>query len=143
MRRPPRSPRFPDTPLFRSNPALAPGSTKLDCFAEPVNGRRFAPTRWLAITVEDRLRCLKIESEDIIAIAARTTSQRKACRHPPDGRPRSGAQQTAAAVTPRNAYRTMMDRRGAETPNDRLPDLPAPLATAALGHPHPPAPPPA
>jgi hypothetical protein len=24
---------------------------KLDCFAEPVIGRRFAPTRWLAMTV--------------------------------------------------------------------------------------------
>jgi hypothetical protein len=56
----------------------------------------------LYLAVEDRLRCLKIESKEIIAIAARTTSQRKACRHPPDGRPRSGTQQTAAAVTPRN-----------------------------------------
>jgi hypothetical protein len=25
---------------------------KLDCFAEPVIGRRFAPTRWLAMTDE-------------------------------------------------------------------------------------------
>ncbi len=25
-------------------------SRKLDCFAEPVIGRRFAPTRWLAMT---------------------------------------------------------------------------------------------
>jgi hypothetical protein len=24
----------------------------LDCFAEPVIGRRFAPTRWLAMTAE-------------------------------------------------------------------------------------------
>jgi hypothetical protein len=24
----------------------------MDCFAEPVIGRRFAPTRWLAMTVE-------------------------------------------------------------------------------------------
>jgi hypothetical protein len=24
---------------------------KLDCFAEPVIGRRFAPTRWLAMTI--------------------------------------------------------------------------------------------
>ena len=24
---------------------------KLDCFAEPVIGRRFAPTRWLAMTL--------------------------------------------------------------------------------------------
>jgi hypothetical protein len=23
----------------------------MDCFAEPVTGRRFAPTRWLAMTV--------------------------------------------------------------------------------------------
>jgi len=26
---------------------------KLDCFAEPVIGRRFAPTRWLAMTLMD------------------------------------------------------------------------------------------
>jgi hypothetical protein len=25
----------------------------MDCFAEPVIGRRFAPTRWLAMTEED------------------------------------------------------------------------------------------
>jgi hypothetical protein len=25
---------------------------KLDCFAEPVIGRRFAPTRWLAMTTK-------------------------------------------------------------------------------------------
>jgi hypothetical protein len=24
----------------------------MDCFAEPVIGRRFAPTRWLAMTAE-------------------------------------------------------------------------------------------
>jgi hypothetical protein len=24
----------------------------MDCFAEPVIGRRFAPTRWLAMTME-------------------------------------------------------------------------------------------
>jgi hypothetical protein len=24
---------------------------KMDCFAEPVIGRRFAPTRWLAMTI--------------------------------------------------------------------------------------------
>jgi hypothetical protein len=27
----------------------------MDCFAEPVIGRRFAPTRWLAMTI-DQLR---------------------------------------------------------------------------------------
>jgi hypothetical protein len=27
-------------------------SQKLDCFAEPVIGRRFAPTRWLAMTTD-------------------------------------------------------------------------------------------
>jgi hypothetical protein len=26
---------------------------ELDCFAEPVIGRRFAPTRWLAMTFHD------------------------------------------------------------------------------------------
>jgi hypothetical protein len=25
----------------------------MDCFAEPVSGRRFAPTRWLAMTLKD------------------------------------------------------------------------------------------
>jgi hypothetical protein len=25
---------------------------KMDCFAEPVIGRRFAPTRWLAMTTK-------------------------------------------------------------------------------------------
>ena len=35
----------------------------MDCFAEPVIGRRFAPTRWLAMTAETFWRgCLKIES---------------------------------------------------------------------------------
>jgi hypothetical protein len=33
----------------RSNPASP--SRAMDCFAEPVIGRRFAPTRWLAMTV--------------------------------------------------------------------------------------------
>jgi hypothetical protein len=28
----------------------------MDCFAEPVIGRRFAPTRWLAMTVQKTLR---------------------------------------------------------------------------------------
>jgi hypothetical protein len=26
----------------------------LDCFAEPVIGRRFAPTRWLAMTIQQK-----------------------------------------------------------------------------------------
>jgi hypothetical protein len=29
---------------------------KMDCFAEPVIGRRFAPTRWLAMTCEGAAR---------------------------------------------------------------------------------------
>jgi hypothetical protein len=33
--------------LRRSNPASLFAVPKLDCFAEPVIGRRFAPTRWL------------------------------------------------------------------------------------------------
>jgi hypothetical protein len=37
--------------LRRSNPAFFAVLAKLDCFAEPVIGRRFAPTRWLAMTV--------------------------------------------------------------------------------------------
>jgi hypothetical protein len=32
----------------------------MDCFAEPVIGRRFAPTRWLAMTVS-RFGCFKID----------------------------------------------------------------------------------
>jgi hypothetical protein len=28
----------------------------MDCFAEPVIGRRFAPTRWLAMTISDAAR---------------------------------------------------------------------------------------
>jgi hypothetical protein len=35
----------------RSDEAIQPWLLKdLDCFAEPVIGRRFAPTRWLAMT---------------------------------------------------------------------------------------------
>jgi hypothetical protein len=30
--------------------SFAAARKKLDCFAEPVIGRRFAPTRWLAMT---------------------------------------------------------------------------------------------
>jgi hypothetical protein len=33
----------------RSNPVLG---QELDCFAEPVIGRRFEPARWLAMTTE-------------------------------------------------------------------------------------------
>src|SRR5882762_775311 len=33
--------------------AIQGHTRSLDCFAEPVIGRRFAPTRWLAMTVED------------------------------------------------------------------------------------------
>jgi hypothetical protein len=29
----------------------------MDCFAEPVIGRRFAPTRWLAMTVQGYFGC--------------------------------------------------------------------------------------
>src|ERR1700719_2053793 len=32
----------------QSNPSFLNGP--MDCFAEPVSGRRFAPTRWLAMT---------------------------------------------------------------------------------------------
>jgi hypothetical protein len=30
---------------------------EMDCFAEPVIGRRFAPTRWLAMTLRGCLKC--------------------------------------------------------------------------------------
>src|SRR5260370_9803075 len=43
-------PRHCEEPLRRSNPAFFFAAPKLDCFAEPVIGRRFAPTRWLAMT---------------------------------------------------------------------------------------------
>jgi hypothetical protein len=33
--------------------SIAPRKERMDCFAEPVVGRRFAPTRWLAMTVAD------------------------------------------------------------------------------------------
>jgi hypothetical protein len=52
-----------DTPPSRSMAAsVRSGTTKqsilslrreMDCFAEPVIGRRFAPTRWLAMTAPD------------------------------------------------------------------------------------------
>src|SRR5258708_13407171 len=38
----------------RSNPAFYVAAPKLDCFAEPVIGRRKAPTRWFAMTGMDR-----------------------------------------------------------------------------------------
>src|SRR6266478_9441047 len=41
---------------------------KMDCFAEPVIGRRLAPTRWLAMTV--CLGCLKIESSCVVPAKA-------------------------------------------------------------------------
>jgi hypothetical protein len=31
--------------------SISPRKGRMDCFAEPVIGRRFAPTRWLAMTV--------------------------------------------------------------------------------------------
>ena len=56
--------------------AFAPGSEatkqsilsshgEMDCFAEPVIGRHFAPTRWLAMTILNSVcfSCLKSESE--------------------------------------------------------------------------------
>src|SRR5258708_32021181 len=46
-----RSPAFGRRRMRRSNPAFYFAELKLDCFAEPVIGRRFAPTRWLAMTV--------------------------------------------------------------------------------------------
>ncbi len=60
--------------MRRSNPAFCRAAPKLDCFrlrslsygghvAEPVIGRRFARTRWLAMTISSALGCLKIESE--------------------------------------------------------------------------------
>ena len=31
--------------------SILPLRREMDCFAEPVIGRRFAPTRWLAMTI--------------------------------------------------------------------------------------------
>jgi hypothetical protein len=31
--------------------SILPRKERMDCFAEPVIGRRFAPTRWLAMTI--------------------------------------------------------------------------------------------
>ena len=48
----PTGPAFgrPDDTLRDEAIQSEPGA--LDCFAEPVIGRRFAPTRWLAMTAE-------------------------------------------------------------------------------------------
>jgi hypothetical protein len=50
----------------------------MDCFAEPVIGRRFAPTRWLAMT--QILAAAPIQPE-LISIWENTT-QKKAARFP-------------------------------------------------------------
>jgi hypothetical protein len=34
--------------------SIVPQQERMDCFAEPVIGRRFAPTRWLAMTWRER-----------------------------------------------------------------------------------------
>src|SRR3984893_17346501 len=47
-------PRHCEEHLRRSNPPFFVADEKLDCFAEPVIGRRFAPTRWLAMTGIER-----------------------------------------------------------------------------------------
>jgi hypothetical protein len=41
--------------------SIYPSCRAMDCFAEPVIGRRFAPTRWLAMTVETRPRAMKLK----------------------------------------------------------------------------------
>jgi hypothetical protein len=41
----------------------------MDCFAEPVIGRRFAPTRWLAMTN------LKFKSENALAMTPLGTTR--------------------------------------------------------------------
>ena len=47
------SPRHCEEPLRRSNPFLLLRGS-MDCFAEPVIRRRFAPTGWLAMTRKER-----------------------------------------------------------------------------------------
>jgi hypothetical protein len=37
---------------------------RMDCFAEPVIGRRFAPTRWLAMTLRESASHLEGEGEE-------------------------------------------------------------------------------
>src|SRR5882672_10686039 len=44
------SQRHCEEPLRRCNPSCQPASCKMDCFAEPVIGRRLCATRWLAMT---------------------------------------------------------------------------------------------
>jgi hypothetical protein len=47
----------------------------MDCFAEPVVGRRFAPTRWLAMTVSKPLACWLFEKlKSVVASPS--------CHHP-------------------------------------------------------------
>jgi hypothetical protein len=36
----------------RSDEAIQSALAAVDCFAEPVIGRRLAPTRWLAMTIQ-------------------------------------------------------------------------------------------
>jgi hypothetical protein len=38
----------------RSDDAIQSALAALDCFAEPVIGRRFVPTRWLAMTIQQK-----------------------------------------------------------------------------------------
>jgi hypothetical protein len=35
----------------------------MDCFAEPVIGRRFAPTRWLAMTADPAVQRMVVDSK--------------------------------------------------------------------------------
>jgi hypothetical protein len=44
----------------RSNEAIQLSCGNVDCFAQPVIGRRFAPTRWLTMTGEDECGFAKI-----------------------------------------------------------------------------------
>jgi hypothetical protein len=60
-------PRHCEEPLRRSNPFfLLRGS--MDCFAEPVIRRRFAPTGWLAMTRKERA-TFSVSSSALCAIA--------------------------------------------------------------------------
>jgi hypothetical protein len=42
----------------------------MDCFAEPVIGRRFAPTRWLAMTASRPVWLFEIRTSAILASLA-------------------------------------------------------------------------
>ncbi|KRQ96947.1 hypothetical protein CQ12_12870 [Bradyrhizobium jicamae] len=45
--------RLPPLVIARSvatKQSIVPHDERMDCFAEPVIGRRYAPTRWLAMT---------------------------------------------------------------------------------------------